>query len=384
MNPEDLIRLFSTRRISPFDGMAVTADIWNEAHDYHRQRQRLHALFSHGTGIVTGLEVIASDPADSSVYILPGIALDPLGRTIVIAEPTAYDLSTADGWLHLTLSYGESRPRPDTSSDSEGGPMYVHAEFGIEAELDAPGANSVELARVWRQDAGYPVSDAQDPEHPGPNEIDLRFRHEIGAAPQKAAAVAVCYAGGDPIEHHGQGADYLVRSLRHSDNLHIWADLGAPITRDLERYAIVYLVGQQEFELSPEEMRAIYDYIQNGGTLFIESCRREITTGNPPADASFAGALKSWGFPLQRLQPGHDLLVQPYLFAAPPSGFETRATPAVLVGNGVIWSTNDYGCLWGGERRDGTPPREQIRTAIEWGTNIIAYALARRQRMKSE
>jgi hypothetical protein len=372
--------MFSTRRVSPFDGMAVTAGIWEEAHEYHRQRQRLHALFSHGPGIVTGLEVIASEPPDSFVTIQPGVAIDPLGRTIVLAEPTAYDVGTADGWLHVSLSYGESRPRSDASTEAEGGPMFVHAEFGIEAKLDALGLNAVELARVWRQDPGFPISDARDPAHPAPNELDLRFRQDVGALLRPVAAVAVCFAGGDPIEHHALGADYLVRAVRRSEGIRAWVDLGVAITRDLARYTLVYLVGQDAFEFNQEEMRDLYEYVQGGGTLLIESCRRDITTGNPAADSAFGNALKTWGFSLQRLQPGHELLVEPYLFSAAPSGFETRASPAVLVGDGVIWSTNDYGCLWGGARRDGMPPREQIRAAQEWGTNIVTYAVSRRQR----
>jgi hypothetical protein len=52
---EDLIQKFPTKRISPFDGMSVTADVWAEEHEYHRQRHQLHARFSHGAGILTGL-----------------------------------------------------------------------------------------------------------------------------------------------------------------------------------------------------------------------------------------------------------------------------------------------------------------------------------------
>ena len=72
----EVLGLFPRKRIRAVDGMAVTADVWEEAHDYHRQINRLHTLLYHGAGIVTGLDVIASDPADSSVYVLPGLAMD--------------------------------------------------------------------------------------------------------------------------------------------------------------------------------------------------------------------------------------------------------------------------------------------------------------------
>jgi hypothetical protein len=48
------------------------------------------------------------------------------------------------------------------------------------------------------------------------------------------------------------------------------------------------------------------------------------------------------------------------------------------VGEGVILSACDYGCLWQGERRGQAASREEIRAAHEWGSNIIAYAAARR------
>ena len=84
----NLLKEFPNKRIKPVDGMAVTADVWEEEHRYHRQLLRYHNLYNHGSGIVTGLQVIASDPADTSVYILPGVAVDSVGNTIVISEPT--------------------------------------------------------------------------------------------------------------------------------------------------------------------------------------------------------------------------------------------------------------------------------------------------------
>ena len=51
-------------------------------------------------------------------------------------------------------------------------------------------------------------------------------------------------------------------------------------------------------------------------------------------------------------------------------------------GEGVIFSMCDYGCLWQGARRDNLASREEIRTAYEWGGNIVAYAVDRLRRVK--
>ena len=89
MSTEDLLKIFPDKWIKPVDGLAVTAEVWEEAHDHHRQGQRFHAILHHGSGVITGLEVMASDPPDTSVYILPGVAVDPAGQTIVLPQPVA-------------------------------------------------------------------------------------------------------------------------------------------------------------------------------------------------------------------------------------------------------------------------------------------------------
>ena len=398
MTRDDFWQEYPTKRIEPVDGLAVTAAVWKEAHDYHHLQQRFHALLSHGPGIVAGLNVLASDPPDSTVYILPGMAVDPNGETIVVTEPVAYDVGTAHGFLYLLLSYEQSRPRAGGRSSQEPEPLYVHTEFGIEVRPTLPDTPCVELARFRRQRRDSSLINAQDAEHPGLNEIDLRFRRSQNAVPGRAmpaatAGLAVSHVGkakGDKSSDlpHGRGATYLARALRSglgSPGLSVaGVDLGVPLAAGLESYTLVYLVGLGAFQLSRDEMNAVYTYLQGGGTLLFEGCRRGVAGDSPsgPADASFSDLLASFGISCEEAQPGDSLLVEPYLFAAPPAGFETEGTPKVVVGAAdagrVVWSMCDYGCLWQGERRGRAATREEIRTAMEWGANLVAYALARK------
>ena len=85
---------------------------------------------------------------------------------------------------------------------------------------------------------------------------------------------------------------------------------------------------------------------------------------------------------LAELPKDHPLLTEPFLFGAPPPGFETEGAPTVMVADGVIFSTCDYGCLWQGDRRNGTAAREAIRAAHEWGSNIVAYAIVRSEQIR--
>jgi hypothetical protein len=390
MLKEDLLQDYPIRRIEPVDGMAVTAQVWKEAHDYHRKQQQFHSMLSHGPGIVAGMRVIASDPPDSTVYVLPGLAVDSLGRTIVLREPVAYDIGAAHGLLYLLVSFEESHPTPEGLE--EDGPVYVHTQFGFEAVATLPTGPAeqrsrvgVELARIRRRSRAEPIVDPRDAEQPGPNEIDSRFRQEIGVMPQPAVGLAVSYAGGPASRRHGHGARYLAQALRQGGR-RVWVDDAVALAPGLEAYHLLYLVCQDAFQLNRDEMTAIYGYLQTGGTLFIESCRHGLASppeggraANPPSDASISDLLASLGVQLAEVVPGHQLLAGPHLFASPPPGFETAGSPQISVGDGVIWSMCDYGCLWQGERRDRAASREEIRTAMEWGDNLVSYAVGRRK-----
>lgn len=393
MISRDQLREFPIRRIKPEEGMAVTPEVWQAAHEFHRQRLRFHDLLRHGPGILSGLDVIASEPPDSTLYILPGMAVDPQGEVIALVEPVAYDVGPAQGLLHLILTYEESLPgEPAREGASPDEPVFVQCQFGIEALPDLPEDRGVELARLRRRERNAPLTDAQDPEHPGLNEIDLRFRVEMlgrqrldppGAKPGRPArlgptvSLGVAYAGGAAPKKHGQGVDLLAHAVRQSGR-RVAVDDDVPLASGLEGYALLFLVGQAAFKLGREEMISLHAYLRGGGTVLFESCRHETAGGNPPADASFAELLSAMGIELAALGLNHALLREPCLFAAPPPGYETEGTPTVLAGEGAILSTCDYGCLWQGKRRGRIASREEIRTAMEWGSNLIAYALSRR------
>jgi hypothetical protein len=369
---EDLLKKFPAKRIKSFDGMAITAQTWDEAHDYHRLQQRFHALFNHGVGIVTGLEVIASDPPDTSVYVLPGIAVDPLGQTIVLPQPVSYDIGREmEGLLYILLSYGESRPRTDEDNPQADDPKYIHAEFSLFARTVLPAGPWVELARIARQSRDASFHNARNWAKPGPNEIDLRFRREVGTPPD--VSLAVCYLGAETVKGQGLGLTYLAQAINRLGPYRVAVMDNVALAPGVESNTLIYLVGQGAFELSPGQMNGLYNYVQRGrGTLLIESL-------DPTAESIFLNMLKTLNLPFDAIPPGHRVLTDPYLFPAPPAGFETQGSPRVALGEGVIFSTHNYARLWQGQQRDGVPSREQIRSAIEWGTNIIAYAAYRRQ-----
>jgi hypothetical protein len=311
------------------------------------------------------------------VYIRPGAAIDAEGNTIVVSEPLSYDVAgAAEGHLYLLLTFAESRPRSENGHVQEGAPLYVHAEFGLEAVGERGERATVELARVKRSKRGALVHDAADGMAPAADESDLRFRSEICGKRTVPASLAVVHLGGTG-GRHAAGAGFMALALRAAGQ-QIWVEDNAQLASGLSGSTLVYLVGHNGFQLNSDEMNALYSYVQGGGTLFAESCRREPQAATA-ADHSFDDLFSSLGLKLENVATGHSLLVEPNLFAAPPAGFETDGLPIVRAGDGVVFSGADYGCLWQGERRSGAAGRDAIRTAHEWGGNVLALAETRQR-----
>ena len=377
MFTRELLGLIPRQRVRAVDGMAVTAEVWETSHEYHRLLLQLHSLLQHGAGIVGGLEVIASEPADDAVYVLPGVAVDGIGNLIILPEPRAYDLGIAEGLLYLIVSYTESRPQSATSRVQEDAPLYVHSQFTLEAVTKLPSTPHVELARINRRGQTSPIVAAKESAHPRTNEIDLRFRSSVGEPSALRALVGVVMLRGAESARHGEGLANVAASMRQTPHTQVWVDRGLTLAADLTPYDLVYVVGRDAVQLTSEEMNALYAYWQGGGVIFFEGCRAA-QDGEPGADAMFKGLLASFGVRLETMPATHALLATPNLFAQPPDGFETRGAPVLLAAERVIVSTFDYGCIWRGERRGRQATRGEIRNALEFGTNLIQWAVTQR------
>lgn len=371
---------FPTKRIKPNDGLAITSSVWEEAHEYHRQRQRFHDRILHTHGIAMGLEVIASDPPDSSVYIMPGAAVDPDGEMVLVPEAINFDFGSTFGKLFLMLTYGESRP----VQDDEDGPAYIESQFSIESGTALQeNAACIILAEINRE-RGEAIRNAANPELPALNEIDLRFRDEINLYQKQAETtrIGVCYAGERLNTKNGHGAVRLARALRHSGK-RVWADDDAPITNGLENYSLVYLVGKKDAKLNREEMNAIYAYIQQGGTVLMENCTSDQLGKTEGINGFYLELAASYGIQIEEPKSGDLLVEEPHLFTILPAGPDSGGSPKILAGDGLIVSGLDLGCLWQGERNGAPVSREEIRSAVEFGENILLYAEKRKSKVQA-
>ncbi|MCJ7625379.1 MAG: DUF4159 domain-containing protein [Anaerolineaceae bacterium] len=366
MSDENLLLLFPQKRIKAYDGMPVTDEIWDQAHAYHRQKYDAHNLFFHGSGILAGLEVVASDPADNIVFILPGVAVDNTGQVIVLSEPVAYDLGNEiDGPLYLFITHRESATGGGRSK-KEGDVQYIQDEFLIMARPSLPDSRSVELARFRREKRTSPIQDAAEALHPKVNQIDLRFRRKIDFNPEKSIMSAVVYLGNVGKKSHGRGLTHLAEEIRLVRNFNLVVDDDVKVGPSLLEYSLIYLVGEGKFNLTKAQVNGLQGYIDRGGKMFVEACDEE-------AVGSFDALISQIGKDVKEISNEHPLLGKPYCFAAAPDGYVKKGV--LKTDRGMIFSSYNYGRLWNGECSGHTPSRAEIRTAMEWGTNLIFHVL---------
>jgi hypothetical protein len=87
-----------------FTGRLLVADDLEQEQQYHIEKQRLHNRTLHGSGIVAGLAV---SQQNTILHVGAGLALDCLGREIVVPEHLEVDLREGDIEPYLALQYQE-------------------------------------------------------------------------------------------------------------------------------------------------------------------------------------------------------------------------------------------------------------------------------------
>lgn len=377
MKREDLFKNYPTKRIKPTDGMEITADVWDAAHGYHSMVSRYHDLLADGAGILGGLDVVASDPPDTTVYIMPGVAVDLEGNQVVVPTPVTFDVgNNNDGLLYLLLQHGESRPRLDRSG---GNVYYVHSEFNIVATPVLPDRPFIELARIERSTRTATVRMPLVADHPASDELDLRFRQQIGIAQPPVVRIAMAGVGPVNNEAYVKGLGALARVMRQHGQP-TWVDLFVSLDAEtLNGYTMVYLLNQEAGQSLPDDaVKALTEFVKKGGTVVLEGVRPDKEKDTAPGDELFTKLGETLVKKLVAVERGHGLLSTPHLFAGVPDGFDAAGKGSLMVGEGVIVSKLGYAALWQGDRRGGVASREQLRTAEEFGHNLVAYAVARR------
>ena len=122
-------KYFPFERVNYFYGKLLSVDDFRLEQKYGNDKRRMLNRFLYGTGVVTGLNVVPVD--NTTVLIESGLALDSVGREIVIDEPVVrklqmlegfsdYEEDRNTGYLYLCLAYEEEETEPIYSMGQAG------------------------------------------------------------------------------------------------------------------------------------------------------------------------------------------------------------------------------------------------------------------------
>lgn len=111
-------KYFPFERNNYFYGKLLSVDDFRLEQKYGNDKRRMINRFLYGTGVVTGMNVVAVD--DTNLLIENGLALDNFGREIVIDAPVVRSLNMLEGfedyeedkdtaYLYLCVAYEEEK-----------------------------------------------------------------------------------------------------------------------------------------------------------------------------------------------------------------------------------------------------------------------------------
>ena len=373
MPVEDFAK-YHRERLNPFKGLIIDVAAWANAHNYHRDQQRLHAISMHKYGIVAGLEIVAWNPPDNSVVIYPGIAVDKEGNTIVVSEPQRFYIKTEDaGVAYLTIKFREVPQRITSSVDGDRAePAYILEAYLIEDQRHLPTENEIELARVSIKSKKAAILDAQNALDPEPNEIDTRYRQLGGSYLRGDVAIAIIDLPG--YGRHQEGILNLVQTINLSTDYGASFKGAIGLSEEIRNCALVCLCSSRGFSFNQDQEKLLSNFLNRGGVILGDACT-DTAEDKKAFNQSFVNLATRLNRNLRTVNKGHPILNSHYIFGSMPN-----ASGGLMVEDqGMIYSDMDFGCIWTGGKADKPLPRDTIRDMLELGTNIAIYA---HQRMR--
>ncbi len=145
------------KRVHYFDHQFLKVHDFQAEQEYHTQMRHRHNRLLHGWGVVEGLEVRQKGQRD--ITIEPGMAIDNLGKEIVISSQVTCQLISLERNTHvfIALGYDETWDEPDHYS-SGGIEDYtrVTETHKIEEMKEPPRDGSlITLARMHLNENGH-------------------------------------------------------------------------------------------------------------------------------------------------------------------------------------------------------------------------------------
>jgi hypothetical protein len=219
------------------------------------------------------------------------------------------------------------------------------------------------------------------------NHIDLRHRLLVQARPQARAKVALIQP---MMADKAKLADSYTEA-RHLSNLDFLLEAAAALYPSLrgepaQQFSLsqmdaevlkdcncLFIPGTSELTLDPSEISILKHFLEIGGVFVAE-----VFPEDSSAQESIRTLAQNLGISLQslhQLPPKHPLKTQPFLFSALPKLYGQEIQ--ILYGDGMIAMIGELSSAWGANSALAMS-REDIRTAQEFGINILHFASRRR------
>ncbi len=427
-------RLNEFERLQISDGLAINAERWQHAHNYHRQRQNFQYQALYEPGIVYGLGVaiVPDQPDGRLLQIQPGVAIDIEGNPIIVTRPEEFRIASEPSagqtlCVHLAVSHVD----PDTLRRATA-TKTVAETFRLVEKLQLD-PRDVELCRIQLQADITQIQAPADVFYPSFNQLDFRGRRYPMPYPQWRVSVGQVTSDRAIDQSTSQGLTALLRSLtglypalRGLPTLQTVAAtaLGRESVLDCQVLYVPYTV---LLTLANPALQRLHTYLAQGGVLLavadfadahllelldigrelrlglLETERdRELLeqtstqlkaeiTANQSAIAQRLTALEQSLAPIalklgrSLVEPGilpddHPLRCQPFVF----SQFPCHLGHPVSVRNwdGLVLLVGDLSQTWGGDAAQAVP-RDVLRSAQEWGVNLLQFAAQRQQWLQS-
>ena len=179
------------RKINYFTGFFLKAEDLQAAEAYRDRTRWLHNLLLHGPGIVRGFRdelAVTVNDRGNELSVGTGLAIDPLGREVLLGQVSTHPIRRAEydlpATLHVTLRYDTQMVdfRENLGNRDYSGNAFKEEIARVAVATREPDKESLELARIRLSKDGTRVRPAADPAAPGFDEIDATHRRYTGIA----------------------------------------------------------------------------------------------------------------------------------------------------------------------------------------------------------
>lgn len=274
-------RYYPFERNRYFYGKLLTVRDFESEQKYFNDKRRMMNRLLHGSGVLTGLQVVAVD--EKSVSVEMGAAIDALGREIVVPSPMTLKLSMMDGFsnneyaknVYLCIAYDEKEKEPvhavansSVRSDEINDYNRVLESYRLFIREDAPEPAKLPLANltdqtiVLYQDAHLRVLQTT-PRYVNPGqlfEMKLRFEKTLRVGrisfQYELAASRVEAIDGNSILFEEpqdlQESEYEMSVLLRADS-----SVGVKATIGVQTSTAVLKLDDKQLELQPQSVGEI-------------------------------------------------------------------------------------------------------------------------------